>query len=64
MDFGQPNITTSRSTMHLEMEKPFKHTNLDHLDFQLHLLLPIVDKVDHHDSFLSEIPEELFEPNE
>ncbi len=63
MDFGQPNTTICLSTIECDMEKPFTDTCLDHLDFQLHLL-PIVNKIDRQDSFLSEIPEELFESNE
>jgi hypothetical protein len=46
------------------MEKPFKDTCLDHIDFQLYLMLPIIDKIDEHDSFLSEIPEEIFKLDE
>ena len=64
MDFGLPNTTICLSTTdESEMEKPFKDTNLDALDFKLSLM-PIVNKVDDQDSFLSEIPEELFEPDE
>jgi hypothetical protein len=64
VDFGQPNTTIFLSTNdESEMEKPFKDINLDALDFKLSLI-PIVNKVDDQDSFLSEIPEEVFEPNE
>lgn len=63
MDFGQPNTTIFLSTIESDMEKPFADKCLDHVDFQLHLL-PIVNKVECQDSFLSEIPEELFESNE
>jgi len=63
VDFGQPNTMICLNMIECDMEKPFTDTCLDHLDFQLHLL-PIVNKIDRQDSFLSEIPEELFESNE
>jgi len=64
VDFGQPNTTIFLSTNdESDMEKPFRDTNLDALDFKLNSM-PIVDKVDDQDSFLSEIPEELFELHE
>jgi len=63
VDFGQPNTTICLSTIEYNGEKPFTDKCLDYLDFQLSSL-PIVGKVDYLDSFLSEIPEDLFESNE
>lgn len=61
MDFGLLNTTTCLNTSNINnMEKPFKDTNLDDVDFQL-CSMPIVDKINDQDSFLSEIPEEVFE---
>jgi len=63
VDFGQPNTTIYLNTIEYHMEKHFTDTCLDQLDFELDLL-PIINKIDHQDSFLSEIPEEMFELNE
>lgn len=65
MDFGQPNTTIFLSTNdESEMEKLFKDINLDALDFKLSLI-PIINKIDDQQySFLSEIPEEMLEPDE
>jgi len=63
VNFGQSNTTICLDTIECNGEKPFTDKCLDYLDFQL-FSLPIVGKVDYLDSFLSEIPEDLFESDE